>query len=79
VLTLVVFEVARTHPQTLVHPQFVVAFVYGCASWLWSFALIGAFLRYLPRQNAFLRYLSDSSYCVYLVHMLCTIGSGALL
>jgi glucans biosynthesis protein C len=55
------------------------AFVYGCTSWLWSFALIGAFVRYLPQQSARLKYLAESSYWAYLVHMLGTIGFGALM
>lgn len=53
--------------------------LYGCASWLWSFALLGLFVRYLSKQNRFLRYVSDSSYWVYLVHMLGTVGFGVLL
>ena len=40
---------------------------------------MGCFVRYLPTQNRVLRYLSDSSYWVFLVHMLGTIGFGALL
>ncbi len=56
-----------------------IAFTYNCATWLWSFALIGGFLRYLPGQQAVLTYLAQSSYWVYLVHMPLTIGFGALL
>ncbi|HYW55398.1 MAG TPA: acyltransferase family protein [Polaromonas sp.] len=56
-----------------------IAFVYNCATWLWCFALIGAFLRYLPQQQALLTYLAQSSYWVYLVHMPLTVGFGALL
>jgi glucan biosynthesis protein C len=63
----------------LPHPEFWIAFAYNAASWLWSLALIGAFVRWLPRQNAVLAYLSQSSYWVYLVHMLGTIGFGILL
>lgn len=55
------------------------AWTYNAAAWLWSFALIGLALRHLNRRSAVLRYLSDSSYWVYLVHMLGTIGFGALL
>lgn len=55
-----------------------IALVYNAATWLWSFGLIGAFLRHLPQRNAVLGYLSESSYWVYLVHMLGTIGFGAL-
>jgi len=65
--------------QSLPHPEFWIAFVYNATAWLWSLALIGGFVRYLPRQNAVLAYLSQSSYWVYLVHMLGTIGFGILL
>ncbi len=59
--------------------QVVMAFLYNCVSWCWSFALIGLFMRYLPSQNRFLSYLADSSYWVYLVHMLGTMGFGIML
>ena len=55
------------------------AWSYNAATWLWSFALIGLAMRYLSRQSPPLQYMSDSSYWVYLVHMLGTIGFGALL
>lgn len=63
----------------LPHPEFWIAFAYNATAWLWSLALIGGFVRYLPRQNAVLAYLSQSSYWVYLVHMLGTVGFGILL
>ncbi|MBS0308307.1 MAG: acyltransferase family protein [Proteobacteria bacterium] len=52
---------------------------YYAAGWLWSFALIGTFLRYLPERNRVLAYVSDSAYWVYLVHLPVTIGFGLLL
>ncbi|MET3476239.1 acyltransferase family protein [Variovorax atrisoli] len=61
------------------HPEFWIAYAYSATAWLWSMALIGGFLRYLPRRNAVLDYLSQSSYWVYLVHMLGTVGFGILL
>lgn len=61
------------------HLALWIALAYNCASWLWSFAFIGLFLRYLQRPHALLGYLADSSYWVYLVHMPLTIGFGALL
>jgi fucose 4-O-acetylase-like acetyltransferase len=61
------------------HPAFWIAFAYNATSWLWSLALIGGFVRYVPHRNAVLAYLSQSSYWVYLVHMLGTIGFGILL
>jgi hypothetical protein len=73
------FQTFLKAPASIVHIEMLIAYVYGCASWLWSVALVGLFMRYLPRQNAFLRYLSDSSYWVFLVHMLGTIGFGVLL
>ncbi|MCW7536821.1 acyltransferase family protein [Aquabacterium sp. A7-Y] len=75
VLSTVQHQSAQAMPQMAL----AIAFVYNCASWLWSFALLGAFLRWLPQHNRVLRYLSDSAYWVYLVHMLGTIGFGALL
>lgn len=66
-------------PGEISHKQFWLAFIYDCASWLWSFALIGIFVKYLPNQNRFLRYMSESSYWVYLVHTLGTLGFGVLL
>jgi hypothetical protein len=60
------------------HIALRIAFLYNLTSWLWSFALLGLSLRYLPRQNRVLRYVSDSSYWVFLVHMLGTIGFGIL-
>lgn len=61
------------------HLQFWMALAYNGASWLWSFALIGLFLRHVSQPRAWLSYLADSSYWVYLVHLPLTIGFGALL
>ncbi|WP_426308069.1 acyltransferase family protein [Acidovorax facilis] len=61
------------------HLQFWMALAYNAASWLWSFALIGLFLRHVGQSRAWLAYLADSSYWVYLVHLPLTIGFGALL
>jgi fucose 4-O-acetylase-like acetyltransferase len=73
------FEFDRLHPLSLANARLHLAFVYSVASWSLSFALIGGFVRYLPQQGKVLQYLSDSSYWVYLVHMLGTIGFGAIL
>jgi glucans biosynthesis protein C len=74
-----IHEATTINPALLPQPKLVMAFAYGCTSWFWSFALIGGFFRYLPQRNAGLDYLADSSYWAYLVHMLGTIGFGALL
>ncbi|TWO68978.1 acyltransferase family protein [Caenimonas sedimenti] len=60
-------------------PASDLAFVQGCASWLWSFAAIGAALRFLPASNKVLAYLSDSSYWVYILHLPLTIAFGCAL
>lgn len=73
------FQLFLKHPGAVPHIELATAYVYGCAGWLWSIALVGLFVRYLPTQNKVLRYLSDSSYWVFMVHMLCTIGFGILL
>ena len=73
------FQVFLKAPASIPHIEMVTAYVYGSASWLWSIALLGLFVRYLPTQNRVLRYLSDSSYWVFMVHMLCTLGFGILL
>jgi peptidoglycan/LPS O-acetylase OafA/YrhL len=64
---------------TLFSLKMAMAFLYNCVSWLWSFALIGLFLKYLPTQNRVLAYVADSSYWVYLVHLPVTIVSAILL
>ncbi len=74
-----IFNMINKDPSAIPHSQMLSAYVYGCASWLWSMAMVGLFVRYLPTQNRALRYLSDSSYWVFMVHMTCTIGFGILL
>ena len=45
------------------------AIVYVVALWSWVGAIIGVALRFLVRANPFCRYLADSSYWIYLVHL----------
>lgn len=78
VFALGAFKSFTTDPQRVPHIEAWIAFLYNLTSWLWSLALIGLFLRYLPTQNRVLRYVSESSYWVFLVHMLGTIGFGAM-
>ena len=79
IATGVLVEVYKKDPGAVPNFQMLIAYVYGSASWLWSMALIGLFVRYLPTQNRVLRYMSDSSYWVFMVHMMCTVGFGVLL
>jgi len=76
---LVCFEMDKKQVLPKHQSQLLIAFVYNLATWLWSFFLIGLFLRFVNSHSKILRYLSDSSYWVYLVHMCGTIGFGVLL
>lgn len=42
---------------------------YGLASWLWTVGLIGVALRFWSGFNARRRYLADSSYWLYIIHL----------
>jgi hypothetical protein len=42
---------------------------YVAGSWYWSFALVGLALRYLSSYSTVRRYLADSSYWLYLMHI----------
>lgn len=76
-LTLVGLQ--RDHGVVISHFTFWFALAYNACTWLWSFALIGLFLRYVSRPHPALSYLAQSSYWVYVIHMPATIGFGALL
>ena len=39
------------------------------ATWTWTFALIGAALRFCSSASPVRRYLADASYWVYLAHL----------
>lgn len=49
--------------------QLAVAAAYPLAIWAWCFALLGAATRFLSQENRAIRYLSDASYWIYLVHL----------
>lgn len=52
-----------------------ISWVGGSAmSWLFSFALLGYFLRWFDRGSAVGRYLADASYWMYLAHLPLVIG-----
>lgn len=79
VASVALLRVLNTAAMGGVHLNFLSAFLFNGVAWLWSFALIGAFSKYTSRQTPWLQYLADSSYWVYLVHMLGTVGFGVLL
>jgi glucan biosynthesis protein C len=45
------------------------AAIYAFAMWSWVFAIIGLALRFFAAPSAKIRYLADSSYWMYLVHL----------
>lgn len=47
----------------------VYAVCYSLAVWSWTFAVIGMGLRFCSEPNPTLRYLADSSYWLYLIHL----------
>ncbi|MES3022068.1 MAG: acyltransferase family protein [Pseudomonadota bacterium] len=73
------FKIFALDPLRIPYMNALMAFIYNLAGWLLSMGMIGLFLRYLPRQNRVLLYLSESSYWVFMVHMVGTIGFGVLL
>jgi fucose 4-O-acetylase-like acetyltransferase len=78
-VSLMTLRLAREGTLPTLQANITGAYVFNSTTWLWSFAIIGLFLRYLPDHNKFMLYISNSSYWVYLVHMLGTIGFGILL
>ncbi|CAN5545930.1 acyltransferase family protein [soil metagenome] len=49
--------------------RMIYALCYCAASWCWIFAMTGAAVRFLPRENPRWRYVADASYWMYLVHL----------
>jgi ABC-type multidrug transport system ATPase subunit/peptidoglycan/LPS O-acetylase OafA/YrhL len=45
------------------------AIVYVVGIWTWIFAILGLAVRYLSEESAIRRYVADSSYWIYLVHL----------
>jgi surface polysaccharide O-acyltransferase-like enzyme len=76
---LAMFNRVSTEAWQAPYAPLLIAFLFNATSWFWSFALIGLFSKFVPAHKPWLAYLSASSYWVYLVHMLGTIGFGVLL
>jgi len=49
--------------------RFSYAAAYCMATWGWTFAIVGAAIRYCSDFSAWRRYLADASYWLYLVHL----------
>ena len=49
--------------------RLTLAACYPLATWAWTFGLLGLAMRFLSGQNAAIRYVADSSYWIYLIHL----------
>lgn len=52
-------------------PSYVVPYaaLYALGSWTWTFAIIGIALRFFSIESARMRYVSDASYWIYIMHV----------
>lgn len=56
-------------PSTLDGDTRFYAALYAVASWAWTFAIIGIAMRFFSGDSPRLRYVSDASYWIYLLHL----------
>jgi peptidoglycan/LPS O-acetylase OafA/YrhL len=56
------------------HLMFLCAAGNAILCWLWTFAWIGLFLRFLNQPRRLVRYTSDASYWMYLMHLPVVVG-----
>lgn len=56
-------------PQLDQQQKLIFASLYGLVVWLWTFGMIGLALRFLHRESPKIRYLADSSYWLYIIHL----------
>lgn len=54
------------------HPIYILIYLLG--GWSWCFALIGAARTFLHAENPIIRYISDASYWIYIVHLPILLG-----
>jgi glucan biosynthesis protein C len=54
------------------HPHYLA--IYLLTGWSWTLGLIGAGHAFLKRENPVLRYLSDASYWIYIIHIPVVMG-----
>ena len=58
-----------THPPKPGAEHLVLACAYALGIWTWTFGVIGAALRFLSGESHVRRYIADSSYWIYLIHL----------
>lgn len=57
----------------------VLSAVSAVSAWSWTYGLFGACINLLSKEREWVRYLADSSYWIYIMHLTLVIGIGALL
>jgi glucan biosynthesis protein C len=65
-------------PQLEGRTRWIFAGLYAGAVWFWTFGLLGAALRFLREERPVIRYLADSSYWLYIVHLPLLVALEAL-
>lgn len=66
---LVITDEPLFEPQLEGRARLLFAGFYAVAVWFWTFGLIGAALRFIRRESPAIRYLADSSYWLYIIHL----------
>lgn len=69
VTCLVLTSGADFAPQLEGRVRMAYAGCYAASVWLWTFGLIGAALRFIRAESPRVRYLADSSYWLYIIHL----------
>lgn len=59
----------RSAPGSVQSYGVAYAICYGAAIWYWSFGILGLALEFMSTASGWRRYLADSSYWLYLVHL----------
>ncbi len=67
ILGISVFALNAIFYDSISHMQYMV--INAFMKWLFVFGIMGMFMRFFSSSNAKMRYLSDSSYWVYLIHL----------
>ncbi|MEU6700486.1 acyltransferase [Pseudonocardia sp. NPDC046786] len=60
-------------------PLGIRAILVAVAGWTWALGLFGAGVRFVRRERAWIRYLADASYWMYLIHLPIVMVAGVLL
>jgi peptidoglycan/LPS O-acetylase OafA/YrhL len=65
-------------PQLEGNERTIFAFIYAGMVWFWTFGLIGMAMRYITAESRKVRYIADSSYWLYLIHLPLIVALQAL-